>query len=414
MMKKKLVIISVVSGLILTLCACGENDRKTVGSKTGYDRQYNTDSGSSGIGESQSYQSEEKKNEEQSPADSTENEQSAQAENSFAAIPTDISKTINTALTGNGAAADDKEVRTLEEAIMKDQELLAALKQLLIMHGTGDDEKRVQSEDKNTIYGGTREVLSIKNAYIPQYSNEITLGDALDAFLSNPRWDYLIEKRSPNEGRILVKCYGEFWYNNKNITANISFPLNDFRITNNSTFTLGVQFGEFGNIREYGLSYYSFFDMVYKNAADLGIRSEKKGNGAAFINDEIFREDAGARLGLNSGSAYTGGMSQNSSSNSSWNGSSEDYIASYKLDKERFERDDLEKMSKSDVRILINAMYAYHGYTFNSEEIGRFFSRTSWYTSRGKSTEDCEAEFNDCEYYNKELFVGYEKEMGWR
>lgn len=64
--------------------------------------------------------------------------------------------------------------------------------------------------------------------------------------------------------------------------------------------------------------------------------------------------------------------------------------------------------------MLLNGLYAYHGYTFTTDDYKRLFGRMSWYTPQEKTMEACESEFNTIERANKELFIAREKAMGWR
>lgn len=434
MMKKKLIMIAVVLGLILNLCACEEKNHKTTDSTIDYDTQYSTSSNSVSAGEHHSYQSAKGNIGNQKPADNAENKQPVQSETNTkenvestltsndtepAAAANNTEKNAASAVTANngGITFKDKDVKNINDAIQKYVELNDKLQKVLIartpeekMKGENADIDQLLAEARNTVYGNTREVLSIKNAYLPQYSDTVTLGDALDLFLSNPSWSYAFKQTNENEGIINVRCTGYFWYQNRKVNVDIRFLIENFRITDDAAFIMGIEFNNGTAANQMHLSAEKFFYFVYDNARAKNIHSNSNIKGATFIDEEgIFSK---LSSGYTGGISYTGEASQNNTN--TWNGSSENYIASYKLDKERFEMDDLKKMSKSDVRMLINAMYAYHGYTFNSEDIGRFFGRISWYTPQGKSTDDCDAEFNDCEYYNKQLFVAYEEEMGWR
>lgn len=98
----------------------------------------------------------------------------------------------------------------------------------------------------------------------------------------------------------------------------------------------------------------------------------------------------------------------------SWNGSSEEYLKEYRLNSEQFTEEDILSLSQTELRMLLNGLYAYHGYTFTTDEYKRLFGRMSWYTPQDKTMEACESEFNTIERANKEVFIAHEKEMGWR
>lgn len=98
----------------------------------------------------------------------------------------------------------------------------------------------------------------------------------------------------------------------------------------------------------------------------------------------------------------------------SLNGSAEDYLKEYRLDHEQFTEEDTYSLEQTELRMLINALYAYHGYTFETDDYKRLFSRMEWYTPQEKTMEECEAEFNSIERANKDVFIAREKAMGWR
>ena len=98
----------------------------------------------------------------------------------------------------------------------------------------------------------------------------------------------------------------------------------------------------------------------------------------------------------------------------SWNGSSEEYLKEYRLNSEQFTEEDILSLSQTELRMLLNGLYAYHGYTFTTDEYKRLFGRMTWYTPQDKTMEACESEFNTIERANKEVFIAREKAMGWR
>lgn len=100
--------------------------------------------------------------------------------------------------------------------------------------------------------------------------------------------------------------------------------------------------------------------------------------------------------------------------NVSWSGSSEEYLKDYRLDREQFTEADMLQLSQTELRMLLNGLYAYHGYTFTTDNYKRLFGRMPWYTPQEKTMEECESEFNTIERANKEAFIAREKAMGWR
>jgi uncharacterized protein YaaW (UPF0174 family) len=71
-------------------------------------------------------------------------------------------------------------------------------------------------------------------------------------------------------------------------------------------------------------------------------------------------------------------------------------------------REDVLRMSDTQIRYFRNEIYARHGYSFKNESIQRQFAQMEWYKPvTGKSTEQAEAEFNEFERRNIDLMVGY-------
>lgn len=76
--------------------------------------------------------------------------------------------------------------------------------------------------------------------------------------------------------------------------------------------------------------------------------------------------------------------------------------------------DFLRTQSQSQVRLILNEMYARHGYIFSTKEYADYFSGKEWYNPKYKSEADAEKSFNDIERTNKNTIVKYEKAKGWR
>ena len=88
---------------------------------------------------------------------------------------------------------------------------------------------------------------------------------------------------------------------------------------------------------------------------------------------------------------------------------SKDYI--YPSDTEYLVKSQLENLTKEEVALLRNEIYARHGYVFNLEEYKNYFSSKSWYVPNENFDESM---FNPIEKANKDLIVEYEIEMEWR
>lgn len=76
--------------------------------------------------------------------------------------------------------------------------------------------------------------------------------------------------------------------------------------------------------------------------------------------------------------------------------------------------DFLRTRTQSEVRLILNEIYARHGYSFETREFSLYFGSKQWYIPMGKSMQACEAEFNNYERVNKETIVKYEMSRGWR
>lgn len=74
----------------------------------------------------------------------------------------------------------------------------------------------------------------------------------------------------------------------------------------------------------------------------------------------------------------------------------------------------LNARSREEIRLILNEMYARHGYIFTSEANRQYFSAQPWYTPRYQTQEEAEAFFNSIERSNKEKIAAYEKARGWR
>lgn len=88
---------------------------------------------------------------------------------------------------------------------------------------------------------------------------------------------------------------------------------------------------------------------------------------------------------------------------------SSDYI--FPSDRDYLTKKQLEGLTKDEVALIRNEIYARHGYVFNSEEYKQYFASKSWYIPNDGFNENM---FNPIEKSNKDLIVEYEIEMGWR
>lgn len=99
------------------------------------------------------------------------------------------------------------------------------------------------------------EVLGVKNGYLSEYSTKVTVGNALDGFLSTPMWQYF----QADSGEKIVQCTGGCIYQEQNVEAKVQFQLND-----NDTFE--VYTVAFNDISQNLLVISAFFEKIYEDA----------------------------------------------------------------------------------------------------------------------------------------------------
>ena len=80
------------------------------------------------------------------------------------------------------------------------------------------------------------------------------------------------------------------------------------------------------------------------------------------------------------------------------------------------DKSELSSLGQWQLRLARNEIYARYGYSFEDEELRRYFLNKSWYeedSSINKDTwsDDC---LNEYEKANRNLIVSYEEEMGYR
>ena len=95
--------------------------------------------------------------------------------------------------------------------------------------------------------------------------------------------------------------------------------------------------------------------------------------------------------------------------------SSTDYIL-LNSDERYIDKSELSSLGQWQLRLARNEIYARYGYSFEDEELRRYFLNKSWYeedSSINKDTwsDDC---LNEYEKANRNLIVSYEEEMGYR
>ena len=235
----------------------------------------------------------------------------------------------------------------------------------------------------------SKEVMEIKNGYLP-ISDQVTVGEALDSFLLNPKWQYFVS----TDNYQVVQCTGECLYNDKSVEAKIQFLSYD-----DGTFELHTV--ALNDIEQDESLIIEFFVKAYEDA------------GATDLYDDGGEDEL---KGSSTATSHTN--NNNSTSTPPPYGDIGDVgvisTDGYDLDQYYITDTLLDRLSQDEVRTLLNAMYAHYGYTFTTEQYAQFFSSKPWYSSRGTSMSDCESMFNDYERKNKETITDYESRKGWR
>lgn len=75
---------------------------------------------------------------------------------------------------------------------------------------------------------------------------------------------------------------------------------------------------------------------------------------------------------------------------------------------------ELDAMTPSEIRLILNEMYARHGYIFVSEQYQNYFSAKSWYRGTTTSQDEALKYFNSYELANRKTIVDYETAHGLR
>lgn len=81
---------------------------------------------------------------------------------------------------------------------------------------------------------------------------------------------------------------------------------------------------------------------------------------------------------------------------------------SYNLDSRYLTESDLYGMSKSDLELLRNTIYAWHGYRFKRDDLANYFKQFSWYDPVTSDAEAVWNSFNSVEQSNVEFIKAHE------
>lgn len=83
-------------------------------------------------------------------------------------------------------------------------------------------------------------------------------------------------------------------------------------------------------------------------------------------------------------------------------------------DFENLKKLDIEGLSKEELKIARNEIYARHGRMFQDKSLQAYFNSCSWYTPSIAPEDFKESMLNEVEIANRDLIVSYEKEMGYQ
>ena len=78
------------------------------------------------------------------------------------------------------------------------------------------------------------------------------------------------------------------------------------------------------------------------------------------------------------------------------------------LSEVRLSEADLADLSRKDLEIMRNSIYARYGYRFNRADLFEYFSRYSWYSPTTNDMESIYNRMNDNEKYNIEFIKKHE------
>lgn len=76
--------------------------------------------------------------------------------------------------------------------------------------------------------------------------------------------------------------------------------------------------------------------------------------------------------------------------------------------------DDLKTLSKDELRLARNELYARHGRLFKDQELQAYFNTFDWYDGRIAPDKFSDSMLNMYEIANRDLIVAYEEKMGYR
>ena len=74
---------------------------------------------------------------------------------------------------------------------------------------------------------------------------------------------------------------------------------------------------------------------------------------------------------------------------------------------------ELKNLTKEEVRIARNEIYARHGRKFDDKTLSNYFKQFDWYKPKIDPEDFKESMLNTYEVANRDLIIQYEKKQGW-
>ena len=133
-------------------------------------------------------------------------------------------------------------------------------------------------------------------------------------------------------------------------------------------------------------------------------------------NNNIYSEGVVSRQSIPSGETVRDGemvtlyVSLGSDEDTYYNG---DYILP-DSDTEYISESEIEGMSKEELTLALNEIYARYGLMFNTTSIQQYFNSKDWYVPSIEPGHFDDSQFNDYERHNVDTIVNYMKEKGYR
>lgn len=85
--------------------------------------------------------------------------------------------------------------------------------------------------------------------------------------------------------------------------------------------------------------------------------------------------------------------------------------ADYVLDDAKLDGSNLEGLSKEELRLMRNEIYARNGYIFNSRDLKNYFGKKDWYIPYSGNNSKVSKLFSNIEKYNVNIIIKYEQSL---